>query len=162
MNRLLRFPILSAVLAAAWIALAGGFSVQHVLLAAILAITIPLVAAPFIDHLPKVTSVRAVLRLVVRVTWDIVLANVAVARLVLGPRDRLRPAFVEVPLALTHPQSIALLASIVTMTPGTVSAELVHDGRTLVVHALDCEDAGKLVTDIKQRYEKPLLEIFQC
>jgi len=161
-KRLLRFPVLSAVLAAAWIALAGGFSVQHVLLAVILAIAIPLVAAPFLDHLPGVASVRAALRLVLTVTWDIVLANIAVARLVLGPANRLRPVFVEVPLALTHPQSIALLASIVTMTPGTVSAELAHDGRTLVVHALDCDDAGKLILDIKQRYEQPLLEIFQC
>lgn len=161
MRRLLPFPLLSAALAGAWVALAG-LSVAHGLLAAALALAIPLAAARFLEHLPRVVSGAAALRLMLRVTWDIVLANVAVARLVLGPPARLRPVFVEVPLALTHPQSIALLASIVTMTPGTVSADLAPGGRALIVHALDCADPARLVGDIKRRYEQPLLEVFAC
>ena len=90
------------------------------------------------------------------------LANIAVARLILGPPGRLKPTFVEVPLELTQPMSISLLASIITMTPGTVSADLSEGNRTLLVHALDCDDTAGLVAEIKQRYEKPLLEIFGC
>ncbi|MFN9490636.1 MAG: Na+/H+ antiporter subunit E [Betaproteobacteria bacterium] len=162
MKRLLPFPLLSAALAAAWLALAGEFSFAQGLLAAALAAIIPLVVSRFLDYLPRIASPGAAVRLTLLVTWDIVLANVAVSRLVLGPVSRLRPAFIEVPLALKHPQSIALLASIVTMTPGTVSADLSPCGRMLLVHALDCGNPERMIRDIKHRYEQPLLEIFTC
>jgi len=162
MKGLFPFPVLSGALVAAWLALAGEFSAAQVLLAVLLALAVPLLAQPFLDHLPRLVSVRAAVRFALLVTWDIVLANIVVARLVLGPIERLRPAFVKVPLDLTQPQSVALLASVITMTPGTVSADLAIDRKTLLVHALDCNDPDALVVDIKQRYERPLMEIFGC
>jgi multicomponent K+:H+ antiporter subunit E len=87
---------------------------------------------------------------------------VVVARLVLGPLPRLEPAFVEVPLAATHPHTRSLLATIITMTPGTVSSAFTPDGRTLHVHALNVSDPLRVVADIKDRYEQPLMEIFEC
>jgi len=162
MKTLFPFPLLSAILFVCWLLLIAEFSVAHTLLALLLAWGIPKLIAPFLDHLPRVQSYAAAIRLVFLVTWDIVIANVAVARLVLGPSARLRPAFIEVPLALTHPQSITLLASIITMTPGTVSADFSDDQKILHVHALDCADAQAMVADIKNRYERPLMEIFGC
>ena len=95
------------------------------------------------------------------VAWDIVLANLQVARLILRvPNDRLRSRYVTVPLALTSPEAITVLAGTITMTPGTVSAELSADGRALLVHGLDVPDPDALVGDIKSRYEARLLEIF--
>jgi len=67
-----------------------------------------------------------------------------------------------VPLELTQPMSISLLASIITMTPGTVSADLSEGNAMLLVHALSCDDPDALIAEIKQRYEKPLIEIFGC
>jgi multicomponent K+:H+ antiporter subunit E len=162
MKGLIPFPLLSGVLFFSWLLLVAEVSFAHVFLAGLFAVVIPLLVAPFLDHLPRVKSPLAAVRLILLVTWDIVLANVAVARLVLGPEERLRPAFFYIPLQVTNAQSIALLASIITMTPGTVSADLTDDQRRLLVHALDCPDAEQMIADIKQRYEKPLLEIFGC
>ena len=53
-----------------------------------------------------------------------------------------------------------MLAGTITMTPGTLSAELSADGRSLLVHGLDVPDPGALVAEIKSRYEARLLEIF--
>jgi multicomponent K+:H+ antiporter subunit E len=51
---------------------------------------------------------------------------------------------------------------IVTMTPGTVSADI-DEGRTrLLVHVLDARDPGRVAADVKARYERPLKEIFRC
>ena len=95
------------------------------------------------------------------VAWDIVLANLQVARLILlVPNDQLRSRYVTVPLALTSPEAITVLAGTITMTPGTVSAELSADGRALLVHGLDVPDPRALVAEIKSRYEARLLEIF--
>lgn len=162
MNRVLPFPLLSAALFAAWLALAGEPGIAQLVLGAVLALVIPRAAAAFLGPLPRVAAPLTAARFVLVVAWDIVIANAAVARRVLGPADRLRPAFVTVPLALTHPHSIALLASVVTMTPGTVSAVLSRDRGRLLVHALDCADPDALVVHIRQRYERPLLEIFGC
>ena len=65
-----------------------------------------------------------------------------------------------IPLALTSPEAITVLAGTITMTPGTVSAELSADGRALLVHGLDVPDPDALVAEIKSRYEARLLEIF--
>ena len=162
MKNWLPFPVLSFFLVITWLLLVAQISVAHVLLALFLAWAIPLVCKPFLSGMPRLRHSMAALRLLFLVTYDIVLANIAVARLILGRPERLKPLFVQVPLELTQPFSISLLAGIITMTPGTVSADLSEGNHLLLVHALSCEDADALVADTKQRYEKPLLEILGC
>lgn len=155
-------PVLSLLMLVVWLMMVGTVAPGQVLLGLILAIGIPLLIRPFLDDLPIIKSPGKAIRLILVVTYDIVVANITVARLVLGPQSKLRPVFVEVPLEVTHAQSITLLASIITMTPGTVSADLSEDRTRLLVHVLDGPDPDGVVSDIKQRYEKPLLEIFGC
>jgi multicomponent K+:H+ antiporter subunit E len=94
--------------------------------------------------------------------WDIVVANLVVARLILGPTRNLRPAFIRLPLDLCSEFAIVVLANTISLTPGTVSADLSLDRRTLLIHALDVEDEAKTIAHIKYRYERPLKEIFEC
>jgi multicomponent K+:H+ antiporter subunit E len=91
---------------------------------------------------------------------DIVRANLHVARLVLRPRGTLKPGWVWIPLDLTNIHGITALASLITLTPGTVSAELSDDRRYLLVHVLDMRDPETEIAEIKTRYEAPLREIF--
>ena len=85
-------------------------------------------------------------------------ANLTVARLVLGRPHRLQPAFVAVPLEVERDWAITLLAHTVSLTPGTVSAELSSDRRVLLVHALTAAADEDLGARIKTRYERPILE----
>ena len=101
------------------------------------------------------------MRLLRYVLWDIVVSNITVARLVLGSNARLHPAWVPVPLALTHPTAISLFASIITTTPGTVSCTIDEARRVILVHALDCNDPVQMAADMKDRYEVLLLVIFR-
>ena len=91
---------------------------------------------------------------------DIVTANLRVARAVLSPADRLRPGFVRVPLDLRSDVGIAVLANTVSLTPGTLSADLSEDRQELVVHYLDERDPQALAADITRRYERRLQEVF--
>lgn len=161
MNSLCPFPRLSVILAATWLALAG-LSPAHLMLALVLAVVIPRVTAPLLKGMPGIRSISAAARLALRVGWDIVVANITVARLVLGPVARLRPGFVRVPLAVTHPHAIALFASIVSIVPGSVSIAVTPDARVLLLHVLHVEDEGHFVATIKTRYEQPLVEILEC
>ena len=153
MRRWLPQPLLSAALLVVWLLLNNTLAPAHVLLGALL-------AAPFRPAPVRLRRPLVGLRLLAQVLRDIVLANLEVARRILGPEDALTPCFVWVPLDIQHPWGIATLAGIITLTPGTVSSDLSADRRYLLVHALNQGDPAALVADIKARYERPLMEIF--
>lgn len=162
MKRIFPRPALSVAIFLLWGALTNAASLGAILLGALLALALPLVTRPFWPEAPRLARPGVVLRLAARVAVDIVLANVAVARRVVGPLGRLRPAFVEVPLDLRDPFVATILASIVSLTPGTVSIDVDRERWVLCLHALDAPDPDALIREIKQRYEGLLKEIFAC
>jgi multicomponent K+:H+ antiporter subunit E len=97
------------------------------------------------------------------VLTDIVRSNIAVARIVLGlVRNReIRSGFVKIPLALTDPHGLAVLAGILTATPGTVWVDLDVPTGVLTVHVLDLKDESEWIDWIRNRYEHLLMRIFQ-
>lgn len=162
-RRWLPHPAASVALALLWLVLAGEASVAQGLLAALLGIALPPIVARFSPGVAHVASWKAVWRLVALVAWDIIVANLAVARLVLGDVRKLRPAFVVVPVDFDHPVATALFASIITMTPGTVSCDVDRERRRILVHVLDLtEPPEAAAAAMKARYETPLKEIFGC
>lgn len=160
--RWLPHPTASLVLWVVWLMFNNTIAPAHVVLGGILGIAIPWVTRIFWPEQLRLRHPLIALRLTVVVLYDIVIANLNVARLILGPVSALRPAFVQLPLQLESPYAISTLASIITLTPGTVSAKLSEDRRFLLVHTLDVDDQAALVAEIKQRYEGPLKEIFEC
>jgi multicomponent K+:H+ antiporter subunit E len=160
-SRLLPQPLTSAALFTFWLLAYNEITVGLVVLGAALAVAIPLVTDPFWPEYPRRMRYAPLLRLLGVVLLDIVIANLRVARLILGPRARLRPAFFVVPVALRDPYPVTLLASIISLTPGTVSADLSADSRALLVHGLDVDDVPGTVSRIRARYERPLMEIFE-
>jgi multicomponent K+:H+ antiporter subunit E len=161
-RRLVPFPVLSGIIWLLWIALAQRVSVGQILLGAIVALLVPKLTERFWPDRPVVARPLLIPRLLGVVLFDIVTANIAVARLVLGPVDRLRPSFFEVPLEARDIYLATLLGCIISLTPGTVSVDLDRDRWCLLVHGLDVEDEQDLVRTIKQRYEAPLREILGC
>lgn len=160
MRRWLPSPSLSVALLVFWLLLNHSASPGQVLLGAALALAIPPLARRMDhEHCPT-GSLRGVPRLAVVFAWDIIKSNLIVAAQVLGPESRIRPGFVWVPLDIGNLRGITVLASMISLTPGTVSAVLTDDRRHLLVHALHLDDADALVRQIKTRYETPLMEVF--
>ncbi|MDN3523437.1 Na+/H+ antiporter subunit E [Halomonas ramblicola] len=155
-------PLLSILLLVVWLLMARSIAFGHILLGGALAVAIPLVTQRFADPHPHVGKPGLLLRFVLRVLGDIVIANLEVAWLIVNPWRRLRPHFVEYPLMLEDRFTITLLANTISLTPGTVSANLRLDGRSLLIHALDVEDDEALIEHIRERYERPLKEIYEC
>ena len=154
-------PVLSWLLWVLWLLLVNTFSVGHMLLALFWAWLIPFYTHSF---WPGVMSLRRpwlALKFLSVVVWDILVANWVVARLILRPADRLQPAFMLLPLDVREDFTITLLASTISLTPGTVSADLSIDRRHLLIHSLHVDDEQEAIAQIKQRYEAPLKEIFE-
>ncbi|MBR9828521.1 MAG: Na+/H+ antiporter subunit E [Oceanospirillales bacterium] len=161
-SRWLPMPLHSLLLLVVWLLLNNTVSPGHLVLGTFLAFTIPLLCAPLQTPQPRVHRPLLALRYMLRVLGDIVVANIEVAVLVLGPMRKLQPGFVAIPLDIESELPITLLASTVSLTPGTVSAELSDDRRWLYVHALHLTDEQALIDTVKSRYEAPLKEIFAC
>jgi multicomponent K+:H+ antiporter subunit E len=138
-------------------------SLGHILLGSVLAIVIPLICEPLRVPQPKIKRPLKAITYTLIVLKDIIVANIEVALLVIGPMRNIKPGFVAVPLDLSETLPITMLASTVTMTPGTVSCDISNDKKWLYVHVLDMPENEQEVIDlIKQRYESRVKEIFGC
>ncbi|HQR10730.1 MAG TPA: Na+/H+ antiporter subunit E [Casimicrobiaceae bacterium] len=162
MRRLLPHPLLSLVMLVVWLTLNNSVAPAQVLLGALLAWVLPLAGLHLADGTwPHLRSPLVAIRLAFRVLLDIVVSNVEVMRRVLGPESAIRPGFVRVPLDLTDDWAITTLAGIITMTPGTLTADVATDRSHLLVHVFHIDDEVALVAAIKARYEAPLKEIYR-
>jgi len=162
MRRWLPHPLLTPTLAAIWLLLVNSLAPGQILLGLLLGWAIPRFTLPFWPERVRIYAPRRLLAFIGVFLYDVIVANLSVARLILAGPRLLRPAFVVVPLDLTNELAISLLANTICLTPGTVSAWLSADRRQLLVHALDCDDPEALVASIKTRFEAPLKEIFEC
>lgn len=159
--KLLPHPGLTLLLILTWLALVGQPGLGSLVLGGVLGIVIPVLTAPYWPDRPRLRNLPALAGYVGVVGLDIVISNLVVARLVLlVPNARLRPAWISLPLTLTSPEAIAVLAATITLTPGTVCADLSSDGRALLVHCLHAPDPDAVRAAIKSRYEARLQRIF--
>lgn len=161
MKRILPHPLLSLTLMVVWVLLLNDFSIGGLVFGALLGIALAAFTTSFWPDRVRVRNLPAAIEYVFVVLWDIVVANVEVAWIVLTKSNRaMQPAYITVPLDIRAPEAITILAGTITMTPGTVSADLSADGRAILVHCLDTDDGEAVVRDIKERYEGRLKEIF--
>lgn len=93
-------------------------------------------------------------------TWlfikELILSAVRVGILVLRPnlKAHLRPDMIEYPLTVESDAQIALLANLITLTPGTLSVDVSDDRRHLLIHAIDVPDREAVIRDIREGFER--------
>ena len=161
MRRWIPYPLLAAVLLLMWLLLTQSFSPAQLVLGALVAILATHAMAALRPERPRARAPLAALRLAGLVAADIVRSNIAVAALVLFPRHARVARIVRLPLELRNRHGLAVLALIITATPGTIWVELDRARGILLVHVLDLVDEEQWIRQLKRRYEALLLEIFE-
>ncbi|GGF28120.1 cation:proton antiporter [Youhaiella tibetensis] len=161
MRRLFPYPLLSVSLLVMWLLLNQSLGLGHILLGALIGIATAWVTASLDPPKPHVYRYGSILRLLGRVVLDVFVSNIQVTRVLLTGRSRQTNRFIEIPLELTDRVGLAVLACIVTATPG--SAWLNYDSarNVVLIHVLDLTDEDQWINTVKTRYEALLLEIFQ-
>ena len=160
-TRLFPHPGLSVMLVFVWMLLLNDLTLGGLIFALVVGIVVPLMTAPYWPNRPQLRFGWPMIGYVAVVIWDIFVANFQVARLILfRPSRKLRSNWLVIPLDLRSPEAITALAGTISLTPGTVTADVAADGRSLLVHALDVADPAEAVQRIKQRYEQRLMRIF--
>lgn len=159
LDRCLPHPFVSVLVALSWLMLGHSAELFDIVVAIILGLIIPKLIQPFIVRTPNMHWILAI-KLFFVILWDIVVSNIRVAKQVLGPTKNLHPKWYRVPLDTDHEHVNTLLAMIITTTPGTVSAGIDQERGDILVHALNSDDPDAEILEIKERYEAPLMAIF--
>lgn len=161
LQRWVPHPILSLVMVLLWLSLNNSVAPGHIVLAVVMACVLPIQTAHFWPDRPRLRSPFTVLVFLLIFVWDVIVANLQVAYLVVfySP-SQIKSQWISVPLDLRQPEAITMLAGTISLTPGTISSDLSADGRSLLVHCLHVEDPEAEVQKIKVRYEQRLKAIF--
>ncbi|WP_416915953.1 MAG: Na+/H+ antiporter subunit E [Roseicyclus sp.] len=160
--RLVPHPLLTLSLVVVWLALVNKVTLGNVILGAGFGLVIPMLTRAYWPDRPRVRNRRMIIEYTLIVLWDIIVANVQVAMILLfRPEARINSVWITVPVELTSAEAITVLAGTITMTPGTVSATLSADSAAILVHTLDTDDPDGVRDQIKTRYERRLKEIFE-
>ncbi|KIC37170.1 Na+/H+ antiporter subunit E [Leisingera sp. ANG-M7] len=160
--RLFPHPFLTLLLTLTWLLMVNRWSLNSLVFGFLLGVVIPFVTQPFWPNRPNLRRPFKIAEYILVVLLDIVQANIIVARIVLfKPNADRRPNWITIPLDLKTPEAITALAGTITMTPGTLSADVSDEGHALLVHCLDAPNPDAVRDEIKQRYERRLMEIFE-
>ncbi|MFT7059409.1 MAG: multicomponent K+:H+ antiporter subunit E [Pseudorhodobacter sp.] len=162
LRKLFPHPYLTLLLIVTWLLLVNQFKAGSVVLAVILGTVIPLLTAPYWPNRPILRNPVAIAGYVLIVLWDILKSNFIVARIILFmPNDALKSTWITVPIDLRTAEAVTVLAGTITMTPGTLTADMSADGSALLVHCLHAPNPDEVRDEIKSRYEERLKRIFE-
>lgn len=162
MKRLLPYPAMSLFVLASWLVLNQSLAPGHLLLGALFGVLLGLAFARLEPPPLRIRNRARLLRLLGLVIGDVVRSNLAVLRILIGARARsVTSGFVTIPLNLTDPYGLAVLACIITATPGTIWMSYRADQGLLLIHVFDLVDETVWIRTITERYEAPLREIFE-
>lgn len=161
MRRIFPYPLMMASLVVMWLVLTS-FSPGQLIVGIVLALLGGQGMAALHPAKPRLRRWDLLPRLIGIVLYDIVRSNIAVARIILqGSRRERRSGFLTIPLDLRDQTGLAVLAVIVTSTPGTAWLDYNSSRGTLLLHVFDLVDESVWLDQIKNRYEHLLLEIFE-
>lgn len=90
---------------------------------------------------------------------EIILSNVRVAHDILTPRHRMKPAIFALPVDVESDIQLLALSNLITMTPGTLSLDISPDRKIIYVHAMYVDDIAQAKKEIKEGFEKRILEM---
>jgi multicomponent K+:H+ antiporter subunit E len=161
MSRVIPYPLISFLLLMMWLLLTR-FSLGYLVLGSLIAIGAGKAVESLHPETPILRGWRSLPRLIWVLFKDIIRSNIAVTRLILseGWSGR-RSGIIDVPLSLHSETALAVLAVILTATPGTAWLEYTSDSGTLTLHIFDAAEAESYLDMILKTYEPLLKEIFE-
>jgi multicomponent K+:H+ antiporter subunit E len=154
------YPILAVSLVIMWMLL-NGFTLGHLVLGILVAIFASWAMASLRPEKPKLRKWYLLPKLFFIVLYDVAKSNIQVAWLILrGRKSGRKPGFLTIPLEIEDRTSLAILAVVLTSTPGSAWLEYDSYDKSILMHVLDLADEEQWIDTIKNRYEKLLMEIF--
>lgn len=155
MNRLL----LNILLTLAWVLLSGDLDYTNFIAGFLIGFIILWISRNISDESNYFKKIPRIISFIIYFFYELILANLKVAYDIITPKHRMEPSIIAIPLTAEKDFEITLLANLITLTPGTLSIDVSSDKRYLYVHAMYASDKDEFIDEIKNGFEKKLLEI---
>ncbi|SHL62764.1 Na+/H+ antiporter subunit E [Roseibium suaedae] len=153
--------LINILMALSWAAVTGSFSVVNLAFGFALSLAALFLIREQVGTTASFQRAGKVVSLAILFVYELVLSAWRVARIVIRPKIELQPGIIAYPLTVTGDFEITLLANLITLTPGTLSVDVSEDRKTLFVHCIDVPDPQGTIDDIKNGFERKILEVFR-
>jgi multicomponent Na+:H+ antiporter subunit E len=150
------------LLALAWAALQGDFSLASLLTGHVVGylILLGLVHGGVLrTSSPYIGRVHRVIGLLAFFVWELILANLRLALDVATPHFQMKPGIIAVPLDATRDSEILLLSMLINTTPGSVALDVSPDRKLLYVHVMYMTTPAEARNQIKAGFERRVLGV---
>ncbi|MEM6461284.1 MAG: Na+/H+ antiporter subunit E [Pseudomonadota bacterium] len=157
----MRLFLMNVLLALIWVAVTGLFSVLNLVFGFFLAAAVLYLIREQVGSVGYFSRAGKFLSLFLLFLYELVMSAIRVAILVLSPQMKLAPGIFAYRLKVDRDYEIALLANMITLTPGTLSVDVSDDKKFLYVHAIDCSDPDATRKGIAEGFERKILEAYR-
>lgn len=153
--------VTNLVLALIWAALMGEVSLVNLIIGFVIAYASMALIAPVTETNVYFQKISQTVNFVFYFLKELILANLQVAYDIITPTHKSRPGIIAVPLDAKTDTEIASFANFITLTPGTLSLDVSDDRKVLFVHVMFVDDPEKFKKEIKEEFEKRLLDMMR-
>ncbi|MAT57873.1 MAG: Na+/H+ antiporter subunit E [Ignavibacteriae bacterium] len=157
----MNYFLYNILLALTWMFLTGDLDFNNFLEGFLIGFAIVLILKASSGETKYFSRIPKLISFIIYFTYELILANLKIAMDILTPTHLMKPAIVAIPLDAKTDLEITLLANIITLTPGTLSLDLSKDRKTLYIHAMYVVSAEETIKEIKEGFEKKLLEVMR-
>lgn len=128
------------LLAVIWILLQADFSLAGLLTG----LAVGFFAIALAREGAYARSFIALVRLFARFAWELLVANLTLARDILRPSPAFQPGLVRIDVENLGESGSALLANLISLTPGTLTVDMGEHGQPIYVHTLYASDPAEV------------------
>ncbi|PDM39066.1 MULTISPECIES: Na+/H+ antiporter subunit E [Bacillaceae] len=151
--------LLNVLLAFVWMFLSASFNASTFIVGYILGLLIIFMLRRYFHSRFYVIPFLVICKLILIFLKELLLSNIAVLKVILAPSMNIQPCIFALPLEVKKDWEITVLSNLITLTPGTLVVDVSEDGNTLYVHALDAPNVEETIKQIKESFEKTILEV---
>ncbi|UOE95613.1 MULTISPECIES: Na+/H+ antiporter subunit E [Bacillaceae] len=151
--------LLNVVLAVIWVFLQNSYTFVDFLVGYVIGLGILLVLRRFLVFDFYFRRLYAFIKLLLLFSKELILSNIDLIKIVLSPKMDIKPGIVAVPTKLTSDWELTLLASLITLTPGTLTMDFSDDNKILYIHSIHVPDKEAMIKQIQTTFEKAIMEV---
>ncbi|MFD2926046.1 Na+/H+ antiporter subunit E [Halobacillus naozhouensis] len=151
--------VINLILAAMWMFLSETYNVKTFIVGYLLGIALLFLLQRFIPDAFYMKKAGKVIKLILLFIRELILSNIDIVKHVYRPKLDIQPGIFALPTELKSNWEITLLANLITLTPGTLSLVISDDYSVIYVHAMDIADVEESISEIKETFEKAIMEV---
>ena len=151
--------LVNILIAIIWQFLQNSFTLSSFITGFLMGIIILVILRRALTFNLYLVKVWAAIKLILIFLTELIKANIDVIKIVLSPKMTHQPGIIALETELKTDVEVTLLASLISLTPGTVSMDFSKDNRTIYIHSLDCKNKKEVLAGIQNNCERAIMEV---